>query len=254
MDPVDPGTALFGGDRTGRAEHHHRHAVAPGVKQTHHPVQEPDVTVQDAGHRLAGRLGITMRDRNRMVLMQADNDARILVPQMVDQTIVKPPIARPWVEADKWNSKPAQHLGGDIAAPSHLIVRLSYNLVQVHFLTFSLCRPAVARTGPHQHLDFPDGRKPPMSIFHRVICRKCVACHENEPPCGISHLTVTLKQLSHDAIFCLHQGKEGAWLSRFGGAGQWSSLCIGHKVREARRLTVISGCKWSCLPCDRRST
>src|SRR3954469_9004333 len=85
-------------------------------------------------------------------------------------------------------------------------------------------------------------------IFHRVMCRKCVACHENEPPCGISHLTVTLKQLSHDAIFCLHQGKEGAWLPRFGGTGQWSRLCLGHRVWEARKPTVISRCKWSCLP------
>src|SRR3954469_15076694 len=90
-------------------------------------------------------------------------------------------------------------------------------------------------------------------IFHRVMCRKCVACHENEPPCGISHLTVTLKQLSHDAIFCLHQGKEGAWLPRFGGTGQWSRLCLGHRVWEARKPTVISRCNGPvCLAADGR--
>jgi hypothetical protein len=88
VDPVDPGTALFGIERTGRTDHDHGDAVAPGVEQAHHAVQEPDIAVQDASHGLAGRLGITVRDRNRMVLVKAEQDARPLVAEMIDDAVV----------------------------------------------------------------------------------------------------------------------------------------------------------------------
>ena len=137
VNPVDPRAALLGSHRAGRAEHEHRRAVAPGVEDAHHAVQQADVAVQDAGHRLAGRLGIAVRDRDRMIFVQAENDAGILVAEMVNQAVVKSAIARPWVEADKRNIKAAQHLRGDVAAPGNLVVGFSFNLDPTS-LSFSL--------------------------------------------------------------------------------------------------------------------
>jgi hypothetical protein len=69
MDPVDPLPALLGRHRAGRPQHDHRCAVTPGIEQPHHPVQEPDIAVQDAGHRLAGGLGIAVRNRDRVIFV-----------------------------------------------------------------------------------------------------------------------------------------------------------------------------------------
>ena len=132
VDPVDPGPALFGGDRTGGAEHEHRHAVAPGVEQAHHAVQQADIAVQHAGHRLAGRLGIAVRDRDRMVLVQAQDDAGILVAEMIDEAVVKAAIARAGVEADIRDAETPQHLRRDIAAPGHAAVGFSFQSVETH--------------------------------------------------------------------------------------------------------------------------
>jgi hypothetical protein len=38
--------------------------------------------------------------------------------------------------------------------------------------------------------------------------------------CVISRAPMMLKRLSRGAIFCLHAGKEGSSLPRFGGSGQ----------------------------------
>ncbi len=132
VDPVDPGTALFGIHRPGGAQHHHGHPVAPGVEQTHHAVQQPDIAVQHATHGLAGRLGIAVRDRDRMVLMQAQQDAGIFIAQMIDQAVMQPAIARARVEAEIADAAAAQHLRRDVAAPGDLVVGLSFRLVQQH--------------------------------------------------------------------------------------------------------------------------
>ena len=132
MNPIDPRAALVGVERAGRAEHDHRHAVAPGVEQAHHAVQEPDIAVQHAGHRLARRLGIAMRDRDRMILVQAQQDTRPFVAEVIDETVVEPAIARAGVEADIGNAQPAEHLCGDVAAPGHFLVRFSFDPVQLH--------------------------------------------------------------------------------------------------------------------------
>ena len=100
VNPVDPRTALLGIERAGRAEHDHRHAVAPGVEQAHHAVQQPDIAVQHAGHRLARRLGIAVRDRHRVVLVQAQQNARPLVAEVIDDAVVQAAIAGAGVEAD----------------------------------------------------------------------------------------------------------------------------------------------------------
>ncbi len=140
VNPVDPRTALLGSNRAGRTQHEHRRAVAPCIEDAHHAVQQSDVAVQDARHRLAGRLGVAMRDRDGMIFVQAENDAGILVAEMVNQAVVKSAIARPWVEADKGDVKTAQHLRGDVTAPSDLVVGLSFNPIQLHFFSlFPLC-------------------------------------------------------------------------------------------------------------------
>jgi len=131
MDPVDPGAALLGIDRAGGAQHDHGHPVAPGIEQPHHAVQEPDIAVQHAAHGLAGRLGVAVRDRDRVVLVQAQEDAGLLVAEMIDDAVVQPAIARARIEADVADAAAAQHLRRDIAAPGHLVVGLSLDLVQL---------------------------------------------------------------------------------------------------------------------------
>ena len=88
VNPVDPRAALFGIERAGRTEHDHGHPVAPGVEQAHHAVQEPDIAVQYASHGLAGRLGVAMCDRDRMIFVQAQQNARLFIAEMVDEAVV----------------------------------------------------------------------------------------------------------------------------------------------------------------------
>jgi len=137
VDPVDPRPALLGVERAGGAEHEHRHAVAPGVEQAHHTVQQADIAVQHAGHRLAGGLGIAMRDRHRMILVQAEQNTRPLVAEVVDDAVVQPAVARAGVEADIGNAKAAQHLCGDVATPGDRLVRFAFDPIQLHPFTFS---------------------------------------------------------------------------------------------------------------------
>ena len=132
VNPVDPRSAFLGGHRPGGAEHEHRRAVAPGVEQAHHAVQQADIGMQHAGHRLAGRLGVAVRDRDRMVLVQAEDDAGILVAEMIDQAVVKAAIARAGIEADIADAETPQHLRGDIAAPGHAAVGVSFQSVETH--------------------------------------------------------------------------------------------------------------------------
>ena len=67
-----------------------------------------------------------------MVLVQAQDDAGILVAEMIDQAVVKPAIARAGVEADILDAETPQHLRGDIAAPGHAAVGVSFQSVETH--------------------------------------------------------------------------------------------------------------------------
>ena len=53
VDPVDPGPALRRIHRSGRAEHQHRHPVAPGVEDRHRRVHQPDIGMHRRRHRPA---------------------------------------------------------------------------------------------------------------------------------------------------------------------------------------------------------
>jgi hypothetical protein len=135
VDPVDPRTALLGCDRTCCTKHEHRRAIAPGIEDAHHAVQQTDVAMQDASHRFAGGFGVAVRDRDRMVFVQAKDDAGILVAEVVNEAVVKSAIARAWVEANKRDVKSAEHLRGDVAAPRDLVVGFAFDLVQLHVVT-----------------------------------------------------------------------------------------------------------------------
>ena len=84
--------------------------------------------MQHTGHRLAGRLGIAVRDRHRMVLVHAKNNSWILISQMIDEAVVETAVARAGIEADIANAETPQHLRGDIAAPGDAAVRAAFQL------------------------------------------------------------------------------------------------------------------------------
>ena len=76
VDPVDPGAPLRRIHRPGRADHQHRHPVAPGVEDRHRRVHQADVAVHRRRHGPARHLGPPMRQRHRMLLVQAQQHAR----------------------------------------------------------------------------------------------------------------------------------------------------------------------------------
>ena len=67
-------------------------------------------------HRLAGDLGIAVRDRDRGLLVQAEQHLRRGVADVVDEAVVQAAIARAGIERDVGNVEVAQHLGDDVAA------------------------------------------------------------------------------------------------------------------------------------------
>src|SRR5580658_2453491 len=67
-----------------------------------------------------------------MVLVQAQDNAGILVAEMIDQAVVKTAIARAGVEADILDAETPQHLRRDIAAPGHAGVGVSFQSVETH--------------------------------------------------------------------------------------------------------------------------
>ena len=116
VDPVDPGPALGRVDRAGGAEHDHRHAVAPGVEDRHGGVHQPDIGMHRRRHRLAGDLGIAVRDGDRGFLVQAEQHLRPLIAEIVDQTVVQAAIAGARIERDIGNVERAQRVGHHVAA------------------------------------------------------------------------------------------------------------------------------------------
>src|SRR5262245_9416378 len=98
-----------------------------------------------------------------MVLVQAQQDARALVAEMVDDAVVQTAVARAGVEADIGHAKAAEHLGRDVAAPGDVLVRPSINSVELHLATFPKARVRRRR------LRFRRARsRPPPSAEARV--------------------------------------------------------------------------------------
>ncbi len=118
MDPVDPRPALGRIHRTGRAQDHHRHAVAPGIEDRHGGVEQADIGMHRGRHRLVGDLGVALRDRDRDLLVQAEQHLRLLVAEIVDDRIVQAAIAGAGIERDIGDIQRTQGFGDDVAAPA----------------------------------------------------------------------------------------------------------------------------------------
>ena len=71
--------------------------------------------MHDHAHRLVGDLGVTVGDRDRHLLVEAEQHGRVLVAEVVDQAVVQAGEARSRVLHDVSDAEPSQHFGGDIA-------------------------------------------------------------------------------------------------------------------------------------------
>ena len=122
MDPLDPGAAPACVGRSARPHDEDRQAIAPSVEDTQQAVHESDVRVQHDRHCPIRRLGIAVRDRQRVILVQAQQQLRVAVSEIVDQAVVKAAKAGTGVERDVLEVEPTQHLGRDVAAPRHAVL------------------------------------------------------------------------------------------------------------------------------------
>jgi hypothetical protein len=116
MNPVDPWSPLDCVDWTGRAEDHHRHAIAPGVKDRHGRMHQPHIRMHGSRHGLTGDLGIAVGDRHRAFLMQAKQHLRAFIAEIVDEAVVQAAIARARIEGDVGDICCAQCVGDHVAA------------------------------------------------------------------------------------------------------------------------------------------
>ncbi len=117
VDPVDPGPPPGRVHRAGGPDDQHRDAVAPGVVDGHGRVHQADVAVDRDGHRPPGHLGVAVRDRDRVLLVQADEHPRIAVAVVVHQAVVQPAVARAGDERDVAQVEAAEEFGQRVAAP-----------------------------------------------------------------------------------------------------------------------------------------
>ena len=121
VDPVDPGPPLDGVDRAGGAQDHDRHAVAPGVEDRHGAVHQADIGMHRRRHRAARDLGVAVRDRDRGLLVQAEQHLRRRVAEIIDQAVVQAAIARAGIERDVGDVEVAQGLGHHVAAEARRV-------------------------------------------------------------------------------------------------------------------------------------
>ena len=118
VDPVDPRPPLHGIDRPDAAQKQDRNAVAPGIEDRHRRVHQPDVGMQRDRERSPGDARIAVRERDRALLVQAEQHLRPRVAEIVDQAVVQAAIAGARIERDIGNLERAQQLCDDIAAPA----------------------------------------------------------------------------------------------------------------------------------------
>ena len=101
-----------------RAQQQDRNAIAPRVEDRHRRVHEPDVGVQRDGERLARDARIAVRERDRALLVHAQQELRPRVAEMVDEAVVQAAEARAGRQRDVGNLERAQKLRDRIAAPA----------------------------------------------------------------------------------------------------------------------------------------
>ena len=79
-------------------------------------MHQADIGMHRRGHRLAGDLGIAVRDGDRAFLVQAEQHLRPLVAEIVHQAVVQAAIAGAGIERDIGDVERAQRVGDDVAA------------------------------------------------------------------------------------------------------------------------------------------
>ena len=67
-------------------------------------------------HRAAGHLRVAVRDRDGVLLVEAEQHLRPLVAEVVDEAVVQPAEARARIERDVGDVERAQRLGDRVAA------------------------------------------------------------------------------------------------------------------------------------------
>src|SRR5437764_13127222 len=67
-----------------------------------------------------------------MILVQAEQNARVFVAEMIDDAVVQTAITGAGIETHIGDADPTQHLGGNITAPGDVRVRPAFDLVQPH--------------------------------------------------------------------------------------------------------------------------
>jgi hypothetical protein len=115
VDPVDPRPAPDRVDRTGRTEDEDRHAVAPGIEDRHAGVQEADIGMDGGRHRTPGDLCVAVRDRDRALLVQAQQQLRPFIAERIDDRVMQPAIAGAGVDRDVRDVECTKRLGDDVA-------------------------------------------------------------------------------------------------------------------------------------------
>ena len=116
VDPVDPWPAREGVHRPDAAQHQHRNAIAPCIEDRHRRVHQADVRVQRDGERAPGDARVAVRQCHRAFLVNAQEEFRALVAEVVDEAVVQAAEARARRERDVGDVQRAQHLRHAIAA------------------------------------------------------------------------------------------------------------------------------------------
>ncbi len=67
------------------------------------------------GHHLVRRLSVTMRDRDCVIFIEAQQHLRIAVAQIVHEAVMQPPVTCSRVQGDVLDAQPLEHFSGHIA-------------------------------------------------------------------------------------------------------------------------------------------
>ena len=116
VDPLDPWPAAGGVHRSGATQQEHRDSIAPGVEDCHARVLESNHIVQRGHHGSSGGFRIPVRQRDRDLLMGAQNGPRMAIPAVVDQRIVQTAEARARIERRVLDSQALQQVHYQVGA------------------------------------------------------------------------------------------------------------------------------------------
>jgi hypothetical protein len=83
MDPVDPRTPKRGVDWARRTDNHDWHAIAPCVENCDSGIEKPNVRMHGSRHKTSSNLRVTMRNANRMIFSEAQQDTGPLIAKVV---------------------------------------------------------------------------------------------------------------------------------------------------------------------------